>query len=202
MGSSDLSGAVSDLVDRVADAADWKWFITGTYRKERREAHTVLDDFRSWLRNCTLLSANFESPDLAYRVARSSSLVNRTPTDAGHRLALSEPGWDFRGKATRKFKQGKWRASYCVSVEPHQRAGLHWHAVLSDPIGAPFTLNWDVLRQEWLDRFGRVDVQAVRTAPDAVGYVSKSLAYTMKQGCELEFSPDVVERLQALPCPI
>lgn len=199
--ASELSEAVSDLASRVGLARDWKWFVTGTYRGNVSDTCLVLRDFREWLRHSTLMSANKQAPYLAYRVVNQNA-DNKTPTDRGHRLARRGPAFVWRGKAKQKFSKGQWRASYCVAVEPHQRAGLHWHAVISDPIGAPYTLDWDVLRSTWLDRHGRVDVQAVRTADDAAGYVTKSLSYTMKQGTDLEFSPDLERDLASSLCPI
>ena len=196
--SSQLSDGVSQFVTTLCEARPWRWFVTGTYvaQKQRSAPERVLADFRAWLRDAALESAwDFDS-GLVRKDVRVRT--NLTPTEAGHKLAAKARLSQWQGKAKRAWSNGKWRADYVVSVEPHKNEGLHWHAVISDPTGYP--LNFDCLRLCWHHN-GRIDVREISEGgpEDPLGYALKSLSYTLKESQTVEFSEGVANAMAAQP---
>ena len=196
--SSQLSDGVQQFVTTLCDARPWRWFVTGTYhpKRARLAPERVLGDFKAWLRDAALESAwDFDS-GLVRKEVRART--NLTPTITGHKLAAKARLSQWQGKAKRKWSNGKWRADYVVSVEPHQSDGLHWHAVISDPQGYP--LDFHCLRLCWLHN-GRIDVREINKggAEDPLGYALKSLSYTLKESQTVEFSEGVANAMAVPP---
>ena len=152
---------------------EYDCFATITFKNGRRDVFEVHNAFRMLLFRWQMTEA----------LSRGMCEVKRKGRQDAYGRQLADRV-TYKGKYSNGYKRGKFRAVYCLGVEPHRRGDLHAHAVIrfTTPFEMQRSVGWRIWTTDDLAlsmNNGWSRIEPPKSQGDVLGYCSK---YVTKGG--------------------